>query len=49
MKVLGLTWGLHWIRFYLSVREEDGIVRVEVKFVDMHKNTGCEGDLLAYN
>ena len=26
--------------------EEDGIVRVEVKFVDMHKNTGGEGDLL---
>ncbi len=31
----------------LRSREESGIVSVEVKFVDIHKNTGGEGDSLA--
>jgi hypothetical protein len=30
------------------MREEDGIPGVEVKFVDIRRNTGGEGGLLAY-
>ena len=43
VKFLGLTWGLHPIRAGLSVEEGRGIPSVEVKFVDIGKNTGGEG------
>ena len=43
VKFLGLTWGLHLIRVGLSVEEGRGIPSVEVKFVDIGKNTGGEG------
>ena len=43
MKFLGLTWGLHLIRIGLSREEGRGIPSVEVKFVDIGKNTGGEG------
>ena len=43
MKFLGLTWGLHLILCGLSVEEGRGIPSVEVKFVDIGKNTGGEG------
>ena len=43
MKFLGLTWGLHLIRIVLSEEEGRGIPSVEVKFVDIGKNTGGEG------
>ncbi len=49
MKFLGLTWGLHSIRAGLSGEEGRGIPSVEVKFVDIGKNTGGEGgDLVLY-
>ena len=48
MKFLGLTWGLHLIRPRLSVEEGRGIPSVEVKFVDIGKNTGGEGGSLAH-
>ena len=49
MKFLGLTWGLHLIRVVLSSEEGRGIPSVEVKFVDIGKNTGGEGgDLVRY-
>ena len=49
MKFLGLTWGLHLIRADLSEEEGRGIPSVEVKFVDIGKNTGGEGgDLVRY-
>jgi hypothetical protein len=43
VKFLGLTWGLHLIRVGLSAEEGRGIPSVEVKFVDIGKNTGGEG------
>ena len=43
VKFLGSTWGLHLIRAGLSVEEGRGIPSVEVKFVDIGKNTGGEG------
>ena len=43
VKFLGLTWGLHLIRVGLSGEEGRGIPSVEVKFVDIGKNTGGEG------
>ena len=43
MKFLGLTWGLRLIQADLSVEEGRGIPSVEVKFVDIGKNTGGEG------
>ena len=43
MKFLGLTWGLRLIRCVLSGEEGRGIPSVEVKFVDIGKNTGGEG------
>ena len=48
MKFLGLTWGLRLIRLCLRVGEGRGIPSVEVKFVDIGKNTGGEGGDLAY-
>ena len=49
MKFLGLTWGLRPIHLDLSEEEGRGIPRVEVKFVDVGKNTGGEGgDLVLY-
>lgn len=33
----------------LSVREVSGIASVEVKFVDIRRNTSGEGGLLAHN
>ena len=49
VKFLGLTWGLHLIRVVLSGEEGRGIPSVEVKFVDIGKNTGGEGgDLVLY-
>ncbi len=49
VKFLGLTWGLHSIRAGLSGEEGRGIPSVEVKFVDIGKNTGGEGgDLVLY-
>ena len=43
MKCLGLTWEWHLIRAGLSGEEGRGIPSVEVKFVDIGKNTGGEG------
>ena len=49
VKFLGLTWGLRLIRAVWSVEEGRGIPSVEVKFVDIGKNTGGEGgDLVLY-
>ena len=49
MKFLGSTWGLRLIRADLSAEEGRGIPSVEVKFVDIGKNTGGEGGSLARN
>ena len=46
MKSLGLTEELRLILLDLSAGEEGGIPGVEVKFVDIGKNTGGEGGLL---
>ena len=46
MKFLGSTWGLRLIRADLSAEEGRGIPSVEVKFVDIGKNTGGEGGSL---
>ena len=49
MKALGLTQEVRFILLDLSTREESGIPSVEVKFVDIGKNTGGEGgDLVHY-
>jgi len=48
VKFLGLTWGLRLRRLGLRVGEGRGIPSVEVKFVDIGKNTGGEGGDLAY-
>ena len=47
MKVLGLTEEVHLKLHSLSMGEESGIPGVEVKFVDIGRNTGGEGDFLA--
>ena len=47
MKALGLTREVHWKLYFLSTGEEGGIPGVEVKFVDIGRNTGGEGDHLA--
>ncbi len=47
MKSLGSTQELHLKLPFLSVGEESGIPGVEVKFVDIRRNTGGEGDFLA--
>ena len=49
MKFLGLTWGLRLIQSCLSVEEGRGIPSVEVKFVDIGKNTGGEGGDLVHD
>ena len=46
MKGLGSTQELRLILRGLSVGEDGGIPSVEVKFVDIGKNTGGEGDHL---
>ena len=46
MKAPGLTWELHPILLNWSVVEESGIPGVEVKFVEIGRNTGGEGDTL---
>ena len=46
MKALGLTWEVHLKLLDLSMGEESGIPSVEVKFVDIGRNTGGEGDSL---
>ena len=43
VKVLGSTWGWRLGRWGLSGEEGRGIPSVEVKFVDIGKNTGGEG------
>ena len=47
MKALGLTQEVHLKLSGLSKGEESGIPGVEVKFVDIRRNTGGEGDFLA--
>ena len=47
MKVLGSTQEAHLILFGSSKGEEGGIPGVEVKFVDIRRNTSGEGGLLA--
>ena len=46
MKSLGSTEDVHWILAILSPGEGSGIPSVEVKFVDIGKNIGGEGDFL---
>ncbi len=46
MKAPGLTWELRLILVRLSPGEGSGIPSVEVKFVDIGKNTGGEGGYL---
>ncbi len=43
MKSLGSTEDVHWILAVLSPGEGGGIPSVEVKFVDIGRNTGGEG------
>ena len=49
VKAPGSTWELHLILVCWSAGEESGIPSVEVKFVDIGKNTGGEGGSLARN
>ena len=46
MKALGLTQEVHLILLNLSPGEGGGIPSVEVKFVDIGRNTGGEGGYL---
>ncbi len=46
MKALGLTREVHLKLPFLSMGEESGIPSVEVKFVDIGRNTRGEGDSL---
>ena len=46
MKALGLTEEVHLILLSLSPGEGCGIPGVEVKFVDIGRNTSGEGDTL---
>ena len=43
MKALGLTWEVHWKLLSLSSGEDGGIPGVEVKFVEIGRNTSGEG------
>jgi hypothetical protein len=43
VKFLGSTWGLRLRRWGWRSEEARGIPSVEVKFVDIGKNTGGEG------
>jgi hypothetical protein len=47
VKAPGLTWELLLILPSLNHGEGSGIPSVEVKFVDIRKNTSGEGDYLA--
>ena len=47
VKAQGSTLELHLKLVNLRVREESGIPGVEVKFVDIRRNTGGEGGHLA--
>ncbi len=47
VKALGLTQELQSKLQTLNAREGDGIPGVEVKFVDIRRNTGGEGGYLA--
>ena len=49
MKSLGSTQELHSKLPFLSVGEESGIPGVEVKFVDIRRNTSGEGGFLDDN
>ena len=49
MKALGLTEEVRLKLLSLSVGEDGGIPQVEVKFVDMQRNTGGEGGHLDGN
>ena len=49
MKALGSTQELHLKLGVLSTGEESGIPGVEVKFVDIRRNTGGEGGFLDSN
>ncbi len=49
VKGLGLTRELRSILPSLSVGEDSGIPSVEVKFVDIGKNTSGEGGYLDHN
>ena len=46
MKAHGSTVDVHLKLVGLSIGRGDGIPGVEVKFVDIGRNTGGEGDLL---
>ena len=46
MKAPGLTWEVHPKLHGLSIGEVGGILGVEVKFVDIERNTGGEGGQL---
>ena len=46
MKALGSTWEVHWKLGDLNTGEGSGIPGVEVKFVDIGRNTSGEGDHL---
>ena len=46
VKSLGSTEDVHWKLMILSPGEEGGIPSVEVKFVDIGRNTSGEGGLL---
>ncbi len=46
MKAPGSTGEVHLKPHILSTREADGIPSVEVKFIDIGKNTGGESGLL---
>jgi hypothetical protein len=43
VKALGSTWEVHWKLFSLSIGEDGGIPGVEVKFVEIGRNTSGEG------
>ncbi len=49
VKALGSTEEVHWKLLYLSTREGGRIPSVEVKFVDIGRNTRGEGGHLARN
>jgi hypothetical protein len=49
VKALGSTQELHLKLVALSTGEESGIPGVEVKFVDIRRNTGGEGGFLDSN
>ena len=49
VKTMGLTHSLHLKLLVLRVGEVNGIPGVAVKCVDIGRNTGGEGGLLAHN